>query len=70
METLKTYNMKVVQNNESYNFAFGVISKFQITFETLNLNLELKINSFSNLIFYLVDKFYSNHSIICTISNH
>jgi hypothetical protein len=30
METSKTCNMKVVQTNKSYNFAFGVISKFQI----------------------------------------
>jgi hypothetical protein len=42
METSKTCNMKVVQTNESYNFAFWTIAKFQIflkvEFWILNLN--------------------------------
>jgi hypothetical protein len=74
METSKTCNIKVVQNNESYNFAFGLISKFQVflklDFQILNLNLWLINNSFPIFDFQLMNNFYSNNSTKCTISNH
>jgi hypothetical protein len=47
LKTSKTCNMKVVQNNKSYNFAFEVISEFQIFLKLRfsNFKFEFRFNN-------------------------